>query len=111
MGGLAEIVVGLQQNARAGGNAIEPRSQIGDVFAARVDDQVGPKRRIVDRIHVGRDRTEFLREGIIQGSRNRFHVRVDVEAVDRSHVEARILQQHRAQDAIPTAEDRNPGVG
>ena len=40
MGGLAEIVVGLQEDARASGNAIEPRPQIGDVLAARVDDQV-----------------------------------------------------------------------
>ena len=105
MGRLAEIVVRLQENAGALGQQSKPATHIGDVLAAGVDDEIGTRGRVVERIHVARSTPEtLLPAGLFSVSRNGRDLGIDVDAVDRFDVEARVVEQHCGQHAVPAAE-------
>ncbi|ARS69218.1 hypothetical protein CN138_25170 [Sinorhizobium meliloti] len=108
VGGFAEIIVRLQEDARAGRKQVQPVPQFADVFAARVDQQIRIQGAIVERVHIGRHRMESVAEGCVERARDRLNRGIDVTTHGEFDVEARIFEQHGRQNAVPAAEHDDP---
>ncbi|MBL3684673.1 hypothetical protein F2981_20260 (plasmid) [Sinorhizobium meliloti] len=110
VGGFAEVIVRLQEDARAARDEVQPVPQFGEVLAARVDQQIRIQGAIVERMHIGRHRIEPVAEGCIERARHRLDRGIEVAAHGEFDVEARIFEQHGRQNAVPAAEHDDPAT-
>ena len=102
---LAEIIVRLQQHIRTPRKQSKPGAQIGYVFAARIDRQVGPPGGIVECVHICRQSPEPVAGLPVEGPGDRRDFGIDVDAIDRRDVEAGVVEKHCRQYAVPSTQN------